>query len=154
MTREQILEVLIEAARSAGYPAAWAIGQAEQESGFDPDAESPAGAVGLMQLEPATALEWGITDPADLKDPAKNAQAGCHYMAYLTRRYDGNVIKALAAYNWGPGNIARHEESPAQWGGTSWIEACPGETLNYIQRVPSNAAKWQAWLDAGKPAIS
>lgn len=83
-----------------------------EESMFDPEVVSRAGAVGLMQLMPATA-SWhsGLTDTLrlsedDLRDPAKNIRAGIAYFRYLLGRFDGSVIGALAAYNGGEGRMA------------------------------------------------
>jgi hypothetical protein len=90
------------------------------ESGGDPNALSPAGAQGLMQLMPATATELGVRN---LFDPAENVMAGTRYLRQLLDRYWGNVRLALAAYNWGMGNL---EKRP---------EAMPTETKNYIFKV-------------------
>ena len=85
----------------------------ETESGWDADAESSAGAVGLMQLMPETAAQmasWGRVDgdvyPADdLTDPVVNIEYGCAFLAYLLDYYDESVDKAVAAYNAGMGNV-------------------------------------------------
>jgi hypothetical protein len=90
------------------------------ESGFDPEAVSPAGAQGLMQLMPGTAEELGVSDPFD---PRENVMAGTRYLRRLLDRYDGDRELALAAYNWGMGNL---EDSP---------DALPEETVTYVQRV-------------------
>jgi len=89
------------------------------ESGFDPNATSPKGAMGLMQLMPQTARELGVADPYD---PEQNVMGGTRYLRGLLDRYAGDVEKALAAYNWGAGNLER---------GT----ALPRETRDYIARV-------------------
>ena len=83
------------------------------ESKFDPDAESPSGAIGLMQLLPETAA--GIAertggsrfDTADLYDPELNVRYGSWYLRHLLDKYDGDLRKALAAYNGGQGNVDR-----------------------------------------------
>lgn len=92
------------------------------ESDFNPRAKSAAGAVGLMQLLPPTATDMGVTD---LYDPRENIRGGTQYLGMLLDRYGGNIERALAAYNWGPGNI---ERAPYR---------LPGETRKYIQRVLS-----------------
>lgn len=91
------------------------------ESAFDPRAVSPAGAQGLMQLMPETALELGVTNPLD---PEQNVMAGTRYLRRLLNRYDGDIDHALAAYNWGMGNVDRHG-----------LEQLPEETRNYLTRV-------------------
>jgi len=74
------------------------------ESSYDPDAISPAGASGLMQLMPATAAHYGVRD---LFDPAQNVSGGVRFLRDLLARFDGNVELALAAYNAGPYAVVR-----------------------------------------------
>lgn len=79
------------------------------ESAFNPFAESPAGAQGLMQLMPALAAEMGV---ADVFDPRQNIMGGAKYLRQLLDATSGNVPLALASYNAGPGNVARYKGIP------------------------------------------
>jgi soluble lytic murein transglycosylase-like protein len=79
------------------------------ESAFDPQAVSEAGALGLMQLMPALAVELGVSDPFD---PRENIMAGTRYLSELLAQHDGNVELALASYNAGPGTVAHYQGVP------------------------------------------
>lgn len=101
------------------------------ESNYDPNAQSGAGAKGLMQLMDATARSLGVTDSFD---PAQNIDAGTRYLSFLLRKYNGHEAVALAAYNAGPGRIDRlgistTEELQAR------LQELPEETRNYIAKV-------------------
>ena len=91
------------------------------ESHGDPSAVSRAGAQGIMQLMPATSLQYGVANPFD---PAQSIDAGAHYLHDLLRRYRGNVRLALAAYNAGPGAVDAAHGVPAF-----------AETRAYVARV-------------------
>jgi soluble lytic murein transglycosylase-like protein len=81
----------------------------QTESGFNPRAVSRVGATGLMQLMPRTSRALGIEDPFD---PRQNILGGVKYLSQLLEKYDGNVSLALASYNAGPGNVAKHRGIP------------------------------------------
>src|SRR3981081_1531227 len=81
----------------------------QQESKYKPDATSPAGARGLMQLMPATAKRFDCTD---LKDEACNVEAGTKYLAWLLKRFNGDVKLALAGYNAGEGSVDKYQGDP------------------------------------------
>ncbi|MGL4208033.1 MAG: lytic transglycosylase domain-containing protein [Candidatus Adiutrix sp.] len=91
------------------------------ESNFNHQAVSRAGAKGLMQLMPGTAKELGVEDPFN---PVENIWGGARYLKKMLDRHGGNLDKALASYNWGPGNFAR--QGP---------DKMPSETRRYIQVV-------------------
>ena len=118
---EQEIEPIIrEAGQRHGVNPSLIKAVIQAESGGNPLAVSRAGARGLMQLMPATAAELGVTNSFD---PAENIMAGTRYLRKLMDRYGGDVKLALAAYNWGMGNL---ETRP---------EAMPRETKNYISQV-------------------
>ena len=79
------------------------------ESGFDPGAVSPDGAQGLMQLMPVTAGDMKVEDPFD---PWENVNGGTKYLAWLLKRYDGDLEMALAAYNAGPKKVSQYGKIP------------------------------------------
>ena len=79
------------------------------ESNYDPNAVSPKGAQGLMQLVPATARRFGVDDPSN---PVQNLQGGARYLRYLLDLYQGNDELALAAYNAGEQSVARYRGIP------------------------------------------
>lgn len=81
----------------------------QRESGYRPDAVSPKGALGLMQLLPATAAELGVTDPFDVE---QNLDGGLRYLKQCLRRFDGDLALALAAYNAGPNRVATQGRVP------------------------------------------
>ena len=122
--RNPMVQVLISAAAARDYPPERLIAQAWLESQFDPAATSPAGAVGLMQFEPATAAQFGINP----LDPAAAAGAACSYMNALLLKYDGNLAMALAAYNWGEG----HLDQCCRAHDGMWLTFVPAETLRYV----------------------
>lgn len=94
----------------------------QAESAFNPRAVSPKGALGLMQLMPATATELGV---ADAFDPAENIRAGVKYLKQLLDRYEGRVELALAAYNAGPGAVKKYGGKVPPY----------RETQNYVARI-------------------
>jgi soluble lytic murein transglycosylase-like protein len=101
-------EILLAAERQ-GLDALLLAAVVETESGFDPQARSQYGAVGLMQLLPTTAASLGVTD---LEDPAANLDGGARYLSELLRRFDGDLGLALAAYNCGPTTVRHHRGVP------------------------------------------
>jgi len=104
------LEALVrEAADKHGLDPALVRAVVAVESAFEPRAVSRKGAQGLMQLMPATAAELGVRDALD---PAQNLDGGSRHLRALVERYDGDLKRALAAYNAGAGAVARHGGVP------------------------------------------
>lgn len=94
------IEFALQAAsRAHGVPLSLLRAVAYVESGFDPAAVSDKGAVGLMQLMPDTARQYGVND---LRDAKQNADGGAAFLAQLLKAQQGDTIYALQAYNWGP----------------------------------------------------
>jgi soluble lytic murein transglycosylase-like protein len=97
------------------------------ESAYNPQAVSPVGAQGLMQLMPATAEDLGVNDSFD---PAENLNGGSRYLKQLLDKYAGDIDHALAAYNWGQGNVDRHG-----------LGKMPEETRNYLAKIKGMLAR-------------
>lgn len=95
--------------------------QAQAESALNPYAVSPKGAAGIFQFMPQTANELGITNPYD---PSQSISGGIKYMGQLLKQYNNDPRTALAAYNWGMGNVNKQG-----------LQNMPTETKNYISRI-------------------
>ena len=111
---------------------------------------SPAGAVGLMQIEPQTALflakRSGATTftPSDLNTPAVNIAYGCYYLRYLLDEYHGSRVLALAAYNGGETNVNRWVAKARAQGHSLTISTIPfPETRDYVSRVLHAAREYR-----------
>ena len=115
-----IVNLLDQAASRYGVPPDLAVAVAQQESGGNPHAVSSAGAQGVMQLMPATAAALGVSNPFD---PAQNIDAGVRFLSQLLSQF-GDTALALAAYNWGPGNVSKY-------GYNNW----PSATVSYVSSI-------------------
>ena len=125
------------AASKHGVDPALLAGLVKQESNFNPNAGSLAGAQGLTQLMPATAASLGVTN---VHDPVQALDGGAKYLRQQLDRFDGDVARALAAYNAGPGAVERFGGVPPY-----------AETQEYVRRVQANAAEYRA---AGAPSAA
>jgi soluble lytic murein transglycosylase-like protein len=117
------------AAKRHGIDPALLAGLVRQESNFDPNAGSHAGARGLTQLMPGTAAGLGVTD---VTDPLQSLEGGAKYLKQQLDAFGGDVTKALAAYNAGPGAVQRYGGVPPY-----------AETQNYVQKVQAFAAAYR-----------
>lgn len=119
-------DVILEHAKLNGVRPDLVRAVVQVESAFNPYARSPKGALGLMQLMPATAREFGVLNPFNA---VENVRGGVAYLRRLLDRYDNNEQLALAAYNAGPGAVDRYGETVPPY----------RETQNYVSRIKSIA---------------
>lgn len=119
--RGDIASQVRAAAQAYGVPEELALAVAQAESDFRPHRISRAGAMGVMQLMPATAMDMGVDDPFDA---GQSIDGGVRYLAWLWRRYRRNVRRTVAAYNAGPGRVSRHGRL-----------SIPKETRHYVRRI-------------------
>jgi soluble lytic murein transglycosylase-like protein len=133
-------ELITAAANRQGLPADFVRSVVAAESGFRANAVSNKGAIGLMQLMPATARDYG----ANPQDPKQNVEAGTQYLRDLLLKYrddDDQVRRALAAYNAGPGAVDRYHGIPPY-----------RETLAYVERVLRKYARQTTAAKRAKPS--
>ncbi len=146
---------VINNARASALNPAWVYAVIRQESSFRPTARSPVGALGLMQLMPATAQEiarqsqdvTGSTRDL-LLQPATNLRLGVRYLQEILERLQNNPVLATAAYNAGPNKVARWLPTHAALPADIWAETIPyQETRRYVQRVLEYATIYTRRLD-------
>jgi soluble lytic murein transglycosylase len=151
---------------SLGVEEALLLSVMRQESAFDPTAVSSAGALGLMQLMPATAKTVAQRNGMAYKpglltdDPDYNVRLGSAYLSSLLSDYGGSYVLALSAYNAGPSRVsewlaAHGDPRDSKVDAVDWVEAIPlSETRNYVQRIMETLAIYRHRLGAGKLALT
>ena len=149
---------VVNEARAGALDPAWVYAVIRQESGFRPTARSPVGALGLMQIMPATGrqiareLRDASADDPPLLQPETNIRYGVHYLRRMLERLQDNPVLATAAYNAGPSKVARWLPVGAAAPADVWVETIPyRETRAYVQRVMEYAAIYQRRLDSPEP---
>lgn len=123
-SKSQILNIISKVSQKYGVDEKLVQAVIRQESGFNPKATSHCGAMGLMQLMPATAKGLGVKDAYN---PIQNVEGGVKHLKGLLARYNGNLVLALAAYNAGGGNVDKY-------GGVPPFK----ETQNYVKNILAN----------------
>ncbi len=148
-------EAIVRESRTRGLDPFFVAGLIRQESMFDARIRSPAGAVGLMQLMPATAREVAASlglrySPEALDDPEINVRLGTTFLARMVSRFDGLPEDALAAYNAGPGRIQQWRQRPVYRDRDVFMEHIPfQETRHYVKVVQQYARIYTALYGCG-----
>lgn len=140
---DDVKKLVVRYAKDAGVDPQLALAVAHRESGARADIEdSRTGAMGPMQLMPDTAAALGV-DPRDTED---NIKGGTKYLGQLQKIFKGDQVKAVAAYNWGPGKLQKAIKAY----GENWLQAAPPETQQYISSLfGRNTAASAQQPDAG-----
>jgi soluble lytic murein transglycosylase-like protein len=136
-----IQQYMREASMDTGVPLSLIEAIGKNESGFNSNATSPVGAQGVMQLMPGTAAGLGVSNSYDARE---NIAGGAKYLKGLLAEFDGDMTKAVAAYNAGPGAVKKYGGIPPY-----------AETKNYVNNVMASYEKYRAQEAlAGGPAVN
>lgn len=153
-------EALTRESRERGVHTTWAFAITRQESAFMADARSHAGAMGLMQLMPATAKETAqrfkiaLSNPQQVLNPEKNIQLGTAYLSQVYKQFNGNRILASAAYNAGPGRVRQWLRDADHLNYDVWVESIPfDETRQYVQNVLTYSVIYGDKLGTPQPLV-
>ncbi|BAU75146.1 transglycosylase SLT domain-containing protein [Metapseudomonas furukawaii] len=151
---------LTQQAKVRGLHSSWVFAITRQESAFMADARSGVGAMGLMQLMPATAKEtarkFGIplASPQQAFNPGVNIQLGAAYLSQVHGQFNGNRVLASAAYNAGPGRVRQWLRGANHLSFDVWVETIPfDETRQYVQNVLSYSVIYGHKLNAPQPLV-
>ncbi len=153
-------DVVMARAKAQDLDPAWVFAVARQESAFAPEARSPKGALGLMQLLPSTAEGMARRLKAramsrDLFDVDNNIALGTAYLRGLMERFDGHAVLATAAYNAGPRRVRSWLPDEGPLAADIWVEDMPfAETRKYVKRVFSYTAIYQSFLGESPTRLS
>jgi soluble lytic murein transglycosylase len=151
---------LVREAKKRDLHSSWVFAVTRQESAFMADAKSHVGAMGLMQLMPATAKETArkfgipVSNPSNALLPSVNIQLGAAYLSQIYGQFNGNRVLASAAYNAGPGRVRQWLRGADHLAYDVWIENIPfDETRQYVQNVLSYSVIYGQKLNAPQPLI-
>ncbi|PIJ46081.1 lytic transglycosylase domain-containing protein [Tatumella sp. OPLPL6] len=133
-------DVVSSTEQKYGIPSGLLNAVISKESSGNSNAVSPKGALGLGQVMPATAKEMGYDVDQLKRDPNMQVDAAGQYLGQMLRRSGGDVTKALAAYNWGPGNVDKYQSGQKK--------SMPSETQNYI-----NDPRFSQWTNQQQPQV-
>lgn len=151
---ERIFKAVMASSEKHNLPPALVFGFIKQESGFKPEAKSWCGAQGLMQLMPGTAKQLGVTDAFNIE---QNVDGGCKYIRQMLDTFGGDVKKAIAAYNAGPGAVQKYGGVPPFKETQAYVPAVLAHAEKFNNGAPitvsGSSATVVAAVQPKKPAI-